>query len=226
MKKIYLFALIMALLAGCTPAVDSKNTAKAPGEIILEVTYEQGTKTQYSNIYVIWIENRESNFLQNIFICKKLVKGGLTGTALPFWKINRYPSSDRAEVDVVTGATMANRDFTVSAALKDKSIKKFEVYCEVDRYFDPNDWFSINQPALLYHASVDLDKPVNKYELKLCGWTPDELTENIIPGTAKGTLQKETRYITNFKTGNTFGGIDENRRSTSMVKKITLKIIR
>ncbi len=195
------------------------------GGIILNVTLEQGTVTRNPLIYVIWIENSDTGFLQNIVISKKLIKGGLTGTALPYWKINRYPKSDTAEVDAVTGATRRFQDFSVSARLKNQGIRKFNIYCEVDRSFDANDWFT-NQPALLYTASVNLDKPVNEYELKLCGWTPNEITENIIPDTPKGKLQRELRYIINFKNGNNFGDIDTDRQAANMIKRISLKIIR
>lgn len=197
------------------------------------VNYEHGTNlspTAYKNIYVIWIENSSSNFLQNLFICQKLISGGLTGTVLPFWKMNRYPSSDIDEVNAVTGATQANTDFAVTGTLKNSSIRKCTVYVEIDRSYETNDWFyvpgnrNVDQPALLYKAEIDLDNVADEYELSHCGWTPNSNTENIIPDTPAGTLQTETRYITNKNDGSGgFGDID-SRSATNMVKKITLTV--
>jgi len=221
--------MIILMLSGCSTPDDSNitdnNAESLQGGIMLEVTVEQGTKTHYPLIYVIWIENKSSKFLQNIAVSKKLISGGLTGTALPFWKMNQFPISDKSEIDAVTGATKRFQDFTVRAKLKDEKIRKFNVYCEVDRSFDANDWFK-DQPAILYTVEVNLDKTTNEYELKPCGWTPNEITENIIPDTPKGKLQKDIRYITNFKNAKRFGDIDISHQGTNMIKKITLNINR
>jgi len=229
-KNLFLTFIILLTGIACSRQNDNQNIStanykKKSGEILLEIKYIQGTKTSYSNIYTIWLENPDLNYIQNLSVCQKLIKGGLTGTALPYWKMNRYPLSDKDEIDAVTGATIADRDFTVTALIKNPEIKKFNIYCEVDRSFDPNDWFK-DQPAVLYCASVDLNKSVNEYELKPCGWTPNEITENTIANTPMGILQKDMRYIENFKTGAGSGDIDVDRRATNMVKKITLKIIR
>jgi hypothetical protein len=53
---------------------------------MIVVNFEYGidlTPTAYKNIYVIWIEEKTSGFIQNINVCQKLVTGGLTGTVLP-----------------------------------------------------------------------------------------------------------------------------------------------
>jgi len=202
------------------------------GEIFLEVSYLHGTNlspTAYKNIYAVWIENSGFDFIQNIRICKKLIAGGITGIALPFWKINRYPLSESGEVsllnDVITGATVANADFTVSAKLKDLNVRKFTIYFETDRSYEPNDWFA-DQPALLYSAEIDLDSTVVEYELLPYGWTPNV---NIIINTdtfITGVLQSELRFITNFKTETGFGEIDNTRQATNMVKKLTVKVIK
>ncbi|MBN1499402.1 MAG: DUF4959 domain-containing protein [Spirochaetes bacterium] len=197
----------------------------APTQVItLELSYIYGSSSM-SNIYVIWIEDASSNFIQNLSICNKLVKGGLTNTALPFWKLNRYPKSDMTEVDAVTAATKAKQNFVVTAQLKDINVRKFTIYFETDFSFDANDWFG-DQPAILYKADIDLDNlPANsEYELIFCGWTPNEGTENVIPSTPKGTLQDETRYITNFKNGTGFGDPDPARSATMVVDKLMLKI--
>ena len=240
-----LWLLICPILFACTscdqPALADSSNFQNPGlkdgkttgsttkgapnanPVTLEITYEQGTKTKWKNIYVIWIENETLPFLQNLKICSKLVSGGLRGTALPYWKVNKYPASEKSEVDAVTSATVANSDFTVSAILKNPRVRKFTVYVEVDRYYEPNDWFPIDQPALLYSADVDLDSGIKEYTLSLAGWTPNELATKITPQPPVGKLQKELRYITHQKSGVSFGNPDP-RSSTGMVKKITLKI--
>lgn len=181
---------------------------------------EDGPSSDYKNIYAIWME--ASNFLQNISICQKIIKGGLTGTALPYWKINKYPHSSSTEVDAVTSATIQSKDFTISAAIKDTSIKEFTLYFETDRSFDPNDWFG-NQPAILYAANINLNNTTTEYELQPVGWTPNEDTENEVENTPIGVLQPEMKYITNYKSGSSFGATDP-RGATKMAKKITVNI--
>jgi len=193
----------------------------------ITVNFEYGidlSPTAYKNIYIIWIEDKPSSFIQNISVCQKLVQGGLTGTALPYWKINKYPISSSSEIDAVTSATKANTNFSVSAVLKDNTIRKFVLYFEIDRSYEPNDWFS-DQPALLYSAFINLDESTSTYELLPLGWTPNESTQNIIQNTPFGQLQNEMRYITNLKEGLSFGLADA-RSATKMVKKITVFVER
>ena len=220
----FLWCMIILLVSSCDKTSDEPVTSEG-SKYTLTVNFEFGEElapTGYGNIYVCWIENKNSDYLQNIKICSKLINGGLTGTALPYWKLNVYPSSNSNEVDAVTSATVANSDFTVSAGLKDGSPKQFTVYLETDRSFEPNDWFT-DQPALLYSADIDLDDNITEYELNFIGWTPNEKTENKIPGTPMGILQNEVRYITQHKNGTDFGTADE-RSLTRMVEEITLSI--
>lgn len=193
----------------------------------ISVNFEYGVNlspTEYRNIYVIWIEDNASGFIQNINVSKKLLTGGLTGTVLPYWKMNKYPVSSGSEVDAVSSATKANSNFSVSAILKDSTVRKFVLYFEIDRAYEPNDWFS-DQPALLYSVSINLDESPSVYELLPAGWTPNEETQNIIQNTPKGKLQKEMRYITNLKSGSSFGAAD-SRSATKMVKKISATVTR
>ncbi len=218
----YLVLTILLVIVGCESS-DTKED-NIPGQQTIVVNFEYGTDlapTAYKNIYTIWLEN-QSGFIQNICVCKKLINGGLTGTALPYWKVNKYPISSSSEIDAVTSATKANTSFSVSTQLKDSSVRKFTLYFEIDRSFEPNDWFT-DQPALLYSADINLDGNTSEYELTPLGWTPNEGTQNIIPNTPKGQLQKEMRYITNHKEGSTFGTADA-RGATKMVKKISVKI--
>lgn len=193
----------------------------------INVNFEYGvdlSPTEYKNIYVIWIEDIVSGSVQNIKVCQKLITGGLTGTVLPYWKMNKYPASSGSEIDAVTSATIANSNFSVTAILKDNTKKQFILYFEIDRAYEPNDWFS-DQPALLYSANINLDESPSVHELLPAGWTPNESTQNIIQNTPMGILQNEMRYITNLKTGSSFGAADTHS-ATKMVKKITATIER
>jgi len=193
----------------------------------INVNFEYGVNLapiEYKDIYVIWIEDVASGFLQNINVCQKLISGGLAGTVLPYWKINKYPVSSGSEVDAVSSATIANSNFSVSAVLKDNTVRKFVLYFEIDRAYEPNDWFS-DQPALLYSANINLDESPSVYELLPAGWTPNEETQNIIQNTPMGKLQNEMRYITNLKNGSSFGAAD-SQSATKMVKKISATVER
>lgn len=233
MKNILNYTLLLSLSISsvqCNSHNDTNETPNIPQQTdekqyTIEVIYEygeNGPSSSYKNIYVVWVENKSSNFIQNLLICQKLIKGGLTNTALPFWKLNTYPSSSSTEVDAVTSATIANQNVTTSSVLKDSTVREFEVFFEIDRSFEPNDWFS-DQPALLYSASINLDNLQNEYQLQLTGWTPNEGTQNKIPNTPSGELQNEIRYITQLKNGDGFGDFDD-RASSKMVKSITAKI--
>lgn len=222
----FIIIIICLTAAACSPKGSEKK--QAGSGIFLEISFRYGkdlSPEPYENIYAVWIENRDHSYIQNISICKKLVSGRLTGIALPFWKMNRYNISDRDELDAVTGATQARRDFTVTAELRDPKIRQFSLFFEVDRSYDRNDWFT-DQPAILYKADIDLDKQVPVYELKFCGWTPNKETQNVIPGTPEGVIQKELRYITNRKMGAGFGERDNLNSATNMVHDITVRIKR
>jgi hypothetical protein len=181
---------------------------------------EDGTSPDWTNIYVVWLE--APNFIQNMFVCQKLIKGGLTGTALPYWKVNKYPQSSKPEIDAVTSATIKNVDFAITKVIKDSTLKSVTVNFETDRSFDPNDWFD-NQPAILYSATINLEDTTSNYELLPIGWTPNEGTQNQVDNTPMGKLQNEMRYITHYKNGSVFGDKDQ-RGATKMVKKISVHV--
>jgi hypothetical protein len=198
-----------------TPETNKKDT------ITLSFFYgENGPSSDYKNIYVAWME--APGFIQNMVVCRKLIAGGLTGTALPYWKINKYPLSSNAEVDAVTSATKGNTDFTITTVIKDSTLKNLTINFETDRSFDPNDWFD-NQPAILYSATINLEDTLSSYELSPIGWTPNESTENQVENTPMGKLQNEMKYITNYKKDSGFGEKD-SRCATKMVKKISVLI--
>ncbi len=221
--NLFLFLIISVFAMKCkNGSTDPDNKDGSLDKYKIVVNFEYGedlSPTARKNIYVIWIEDTISNFIQNIKVCQKLITGGLTGIALPYWKINKYPVSSTSEIDAVTSATKANANFSISTILKDTTISKFVLYFEIDRSYEPNDWFS-DQPALLYSANIDLNKSASVYELIPIGWTPNKETQNVIPNTLMGQLQNEMRFITNHKEGTSFGVVDP-RSATKMVKKIT-----
>ena len=224
----FLLAMLLTLLIFCCKESPDDTTSPSKdtntqNSMTLNFEFGEGNGSNANNIYVIWIENETENFLQNIFICDKLISGGLQGTALPYWKINKYPNSLESEIDAVTAATIRNRDFTVPITLTNNSIRSFTIYFEIDHSWDSNDWFN-DQPAILYSADINLDNSSTEYELSHIGWTPDENTDNIIDNTPRGVFQSETRDITHLKDGTGFGSEDQSRSATRIVDKITLTI--
>ncbi len=226
-STLILLSVISVSLLSCGNTSDDSEKIEKKGRKVITVNFKYGeslSPTAYRNIYVIWIENATGTYIQNVSVCSKLVSGTLTGIVLPYWKINVFPKS--ADVDAVTSATKSNTDFSVSAELRDTTLRKFTIYFEIDRSYEPNDWFPDkykDQPALLYKAEVDLDSDVSEYEMTPAGWTSNDITENIIPNTPRGILQSEMRYITHHRSGDTFGEADP-LGATRMVKQITVVI--
>jgi len=204
----------------------------------LSVTFDYGVSSTSSgnNIYAIWIEDAEDgvSFVQHLYVCERLKKSvtGQTGTALPYWRTNYSTEESDANIDAVTGATVRSADFTVSGLLRDENIRKFTVYVEMDRSFEPNDWFTgatssdlNDQPALLYSATVDRDDWNGDVQLSFAGWSPNTAQAGTISGTSVGALNTETRYITNHKVDDTptFGDADTNS-ATKMVGSLTFHL--
>ncbi len=218
--------------ASRTYSVAVKRATRGP-LVTVDFTYGQDNGSSYSNIYAIWLEKEDGTLIQNLYVCNRLLPGGgLTNTALPYWSCNKY---DAAEVDGVSGATEAKKNFTVSGYLKDNDIGKFRICFESDHSFDPNDWFT-DQPAILYSALVDRSALASPYTLDFEAWTPNEGTVNTLSayiGTlVKGTKQTlgRLKYITHQKdesSGNPdkpFGGADPARSSTRIVGDITATV--
>lgn len=212
-------------------AVDTSTSSKDEGDsatvnsssVHISINYKKGTDISPPIVYAIWVEDTDQKAVQNVYICGSLLDGSLTGTALPYWWMNKRPVSSKTALDAVTGATVQNSDFSVDAVVARPDSGRFTAYVEIDHSFDGNDWFS-DQPALLYSVEVDLASGQNTYTLKPGGWTPNEGTDNVIDGAGKGELQKELRYITHKKTsGGDFGDPDP-RTATNMVGSLTLTI--
>jgi hypothetical protein len=183
-------------------------------------SYDFGTCGSYKNIYVLWAENSDKNFYYPIYICNSLlgIGGALSKTALPYWKVAKYPHMKQSDIDAVTGATVQKADVNISFSLPVDAPRQFTLCFETDVAYNANDWFS-DQPAILYQAAIDLDNPQSGYELVLSGWTPNEGTAGVISGADFGELQSETRYITNFKdaTAPDGFGLFDSRSATSLV---------
>ncbi|MBN2340070.1 MAG: hypothetical protein JXX29_14950 [Deltaproteobacteria bacterium] len=169
-------------------------------------------------VYVIWLENEDHTFVQNLYICSRVIDGSLTGTPLPYWYMNKRNNS---EIDGLSGATVVP-SFTVSRELAEEASGNITVYAEVDHSFDNNDWF-INQPALLYAVDVNLNQIHASYTMTPIGWT--KASQNTYtaavgaPTTEDGELNTEMRYITHTSSDGGFGEEDE-RSATHMVESI------
>jgi hypothetical protein len=191
------------------------------------------------NVYVIWAENSVENFYYPIYICERLLgkgAGPLTHTALPYWKVNKYPKMKTADVDAVTGATKAKQNFSVPFVIPVSAPRQFTVYFETDASnyggTNSNDWFA-DQPAMVYETYIDLDNLQAQYTLVFIGWTSNEYTvinENnnnkIAMDIAFNVFHTEINYITKHRdasstpTSDVFGTDDSNAQSTLYVGSI------
>ncbi len=200
-------------------------------ECDLVVNYDFGTCGTYTNIYVIWAENSAESFYYPIYICNRLlgIGGTLTNTALPYWKVNKYPHMLQSDIDAVTGATVKKADFNVPVSLPADAPRQFTVFFETDVYHNENDWFN-DQPAILYRADIDLDDLQSGYDLVFTGWTANEGTTGdgiIDTGADFGDLQSETRYITNFQdiTAPDGFGLFDSRSQTGLIGENGIRIV-
>ena len=189
----------------------------------LTVHYEAGDAQGGPIVYVMWLENAAKTFVQNLFICNKLLDGSLTGTALPYWSLNR---KDSAEIDGLSGATQLP-EISVTRGISAEATQQFTVYVELDHSWDGNDWFG-DQPALLYAADIDLTSSRAEYSLTPLGWTPESRTTfqsmDGKPSFEGGELCTEMRYITHSQSGNDFGDPDPDRSATNMVQSLTVRL--
>jgi hypothetical protein len=212
------------------PDADPAAPDAGSGEITLELAYTQGDADFGRPIvYVAWLENADQSMIQTLYICTRVTDGSLTGTALPFWHVNRYQAGE--DYDAVTGATQVNTDFVIARTYAHPTVRQFRVYFEIDHSFDSNDWFD-DQPALLYYADVDLDASQTSYPLTVTGWTREELNtfDSAVtspPDAPVGALQSELRYITNQRDGQVFGDpYTDATPATHLVGGLTLTVIR
>lgn len=148
----------------------------------------QGPSTSSNTVYVAWIEEdkdvgEESQNLQNLIICPKLVTGGLTGTADPYWKRNKYPGSQLA--DAVTSASVqGNPGISIRRQLNIGNVRRFRVCFEIDRSWNGTSNFN-DRPAFTYRsATIDLDDLQAQYDLSLYGWMSNDSGPALRPASA------------------------------------------
>ncbi len=207
-----------------TATADSESETVDVGDAEqLTVHYEAGDAQGGPIVYVMWLENAAKTFVQNLFICNKLLDGSLTGTALPYWSLNL---KDSAEIDGLSGATQLP-EISVTRDIPAEATQQFTVYVELDHSWDDNDWFG-DQPALLYAADIDLTASRTEYPLTPLGWTPESRTTfqsmDGKPSFEGGELCTEMRYITHSQSGNDFGDPDPDRSATNMVQSLTVRL--
>jgi hypothetical protein len=137
----------------------------------INLKFEHNTPPSGSGnvVYACWIEDEDGNFIQNIYVCNRLLGDMLTGTAIPRWKTTDYP----LDIDTVSGASIDdNLDYTTD--LNDTS-RKFRVFFEVDHSWNGNDYF-YDRPSFIYRSgSIDINNLVSPgYELDLIGWMSND----------------------------------------------------
>jgi hypothetical protein len=234
MKHNKLIKFCLCLILGAILCVFLVSKSNAEDKWRLDFTY--GTCSGcYNNIYVIWAENPDVGFYYPIYVCNRLrgIGGTLYAIACPYWKINKYPLLEPTEYDAVTGATIQKQDFSVPFELPADAPDEFTLYFETDVYYNANDWFYRNQPAILYKTEIDRNNLQTEYTLEFVGWTPNDkdVSDEIAhPNIAEldlvlGTLESETRYITNLKdksytTSDVFLGYDARAQSDGIVGSI------
>ena len=191
-----------------------------PGTKTVRVDLESTAKPAI--VYVIWIENKAGTFVQNLYVCGRLLDNSLSGIPLPYWTMNK---KDDTSIDGLSGATVLP-EFSISRVLSPEAGRQFTVYAEVDHSFDNNDWFR-NQPAVLFGVEVDLDTLKPQYEMAPLGWTKGSQNKyRSIPGaptSADGELNTELRYLDNHADNGAFGAADP-ASATLIIDELTVVI--
>lgn len=146
-------------------------SASAESEYEMTLDFIHGALPSGSGavVYACWIEDENGHFLQNVFVCDKLIKGGLTGVAIPMWKTTTYP----LDIDAVSGATVTN-NLSFTTGLKEVS-KKLRVYFEVDHSWNGNTYF-YDRPSFIYRSDlIDVaNLNVGGYDLSPLGWMSND----------------------------------------------------
>lgn len=242
MKKLLLLLVTAFIFTSCgDPIIDPPPPVKLTTDnlsIILKYTNGKAipfnpAKPNYGQkCYAIWMRNEALNYTKNIYlgnILKRTVK------AYPYWAKTARPSSNQTEIDAVTQATHQNGegknvDFSMDIySYSESKVKQFDLYFELARSFEANDWFS-DQPSIVYKASVDLDNLKEEYTLEPIGWIAHE--NKIKPGvTIDGfTLNKldsRMEYITHKMApdGTVSSLVDTENAGTAVVGSIKLNIV-
>lgn len=241
MKKLLLLLATAFIITSCTdptvPRPPEGELTTDYAKIALHYTNGKAipftpAKPNYGQkCYAIWMRNEALNYTKNIYLCNILkVKN-----ACPYWAATAKPFTDQTEIDAVTRATHQNStgknvDFSIGVLkIAGSKIKQFDLYFELARSFEANDWFT-DQPSIVYKTSVDLDKLKDEYTLEPIGWIAHE--NKIKPGvTIEGfTLNKldsRMEYITHKigKTGGVSSLLDTENAGTLVVGSIKLNIV-
>ncbi len=109
--------------------------------------------------------------------------------ALPYWGHKRgikaadgyyIPTQDNPMPDAVTGATPTS-NFILSTKTENKDITKFNIMMEINQSWDWNNYWHNNkypddinyktssQPALVYRATIDINKLQPEYKMEVIG---------------------------------------------------------
>jgi len=109
--------------------------------------------------------------------------------ALPRWSYQRgikapdglyLPTTGNPVPDAYTGPT-PGKSFILSTRLDDPGTRQFTIWFEINQTWDWNEYWTNNkypdddeyktscQPALVYAASIDLDRPEKEYRMKIMG---------------------------------------------------------
>jgi hypothetical protein len=185
-RRSFLSLCVLVSLFSCdpsyfdpSPSPSSSPTASPssapPSDFSITLSF-RGPETDSNTVYVAWIEDADERNLQNLYVCDKLIVGGLTGTADPHWKRDKYPGSS---LDGVTGASdQGSPGIDVTRSLNIGSVRRFRVCFEIDRSWNSNVNF-YDRPAFTYRSSlIDLDDLQSPYDLSLYGWMSNDTTGN------------------------------------------------
>jgi hypothetical protein len=151
---------------------------------MVNVAFTRKSGLGSSVLYACWLEDESGNDIQNLYVCKRLLKnelfasdpevGNLTGTAIPNWKTKKYAVN--SDVDGVTGASSQGPlSFTRTLAIG--SVTRFRVCFEIDRSWNANETYFKNRdrPAYTYKSGlINLSALAASYPLALDGWMSND----------------------------------------------------
>ena len=179
--------LILFVLSGFTGCPEADTGGEE--EFSIELNFSGPDTSSYKAVYTAWIEDAQGNNLQNLYVCNTVLGIGktLTGTALPFWKTEKY-SEEHPEnfptTDGVTGASVQG-SFTIERTLNIGGTTRFRVCFEIDRSLNANDYFT-DRPAFIYQSDlINLNALETSYDLDLTAYMPN--------GTLSGTWSQNPK---------------------------------
>ena len=161
-----------------------------------------GPSSGSNTVYACWIENENGDNIRNFYICNKLISGGLTGIAIPYWKTVKQ--TQNPDVDDVTGASVQGKTgLNVTRTFDFGSAAKIRVCFEIDRSWNGNDYFP-DRPCFIYKTElITLSGETAAYDLHLYGWMSNASSDKSlsqqpkvpIPGYDTYKLMTDTSYL-------------------------------